>query len=169
MLPEPRSPYGITKLQGEHYCRFYTDEGRVPAVGLRFFNVFGPRQDPHSAYAAAVAAFMEKAKKDLPLTIYGDGEQTRDFVSVKDIVSAIRHVTLNPAITGVFNAGCGSAITVNDLARRIVSVTGSNSEILHAPARAGDVRHSTASIEKLLATGWRPGVTLAGGLQEMLT
>jgi UDP-glucose 4-epimerase len=168
MLPEPRSPYGITKLLGEHYCRFFTEEGRVPAACLRFFNVFGPRQDPHSAYAAVVPAFMDRARRHEPLTIYGDGGQTRDFISVRDIVSAIMHVTLRPEITGVFNAGCGSAITVNDLAAQIVAATGSQSTITHAPARPGDVRHSTASIEKLVATGWRPDVTLARGLEEML-
>ena len=168
MLPEPRSPYGITKLMGEHYCRFYTDSGKVPAVCLRFFNVFGPRQDPHSAYAAAVPAFLEKARAHVPLTIYGDGGQTRDFISVRDIVSAIAHVTLTPGITGVFNAGCGSAVTINDLAGRIVSAANSRSEIVHAPPRAGDIRHSTASIAKLQATGWNPAVSLAEGLQEML-
>ena len=168
MLPEPRSPYGITKLMGEHYCRFFTDEQRVAAVCLRFFNVFGPRQDPHSAYAAAVPAFLEKARAHVPLTIYGDGEQTRDFISVRDIVSAIAHVTLTPEITGVFNAGCGAAVTINDLAARIVAAAASRSEIIHAPARPGDVKHSTACIGRLRATGWSPAVSLADGLREML-
>ena len=168
MLAEPRSPYGITKLLGEHYCRFFTDEGRVPAVCLRFFNVFGPRQDPHSAYAAVVPAFIERAREHQPITIYGDGEQTRDFISVKDIVSAILHVTLTKDITGVFNAGCGTALTVNALASHILAATGSRSEIRHVVARAGDVRHSTASIAALTATGWQPMVTLVQGLESML-
>lgn len=168
MLPQPRSPYAWTKLLGEHACRFYNDEGRVPTACLRFFNVFGPRQDPRGPYAAAVPAFLEKAKLGLPLRIFGDGEQTRDFISVRDIVSAILHVTLTRDITGVFNAGGGSAITINALASHILAAAASRSEILHAPDRPGDVKHSTASIEKLRATGWAPSLTLAQGLQEML-
>jgi len=168
MLPEPRSPYGITKLMGEYYCRFYHDEGRVPTVCLRFFNVFGPRQDPHSAYAAVVPAFLARARQHQPLTIFGDGEQTRDFISVKDIVAAILHVTLTRDITGVFNAGCGTAITVNALASHIVAAANSRSEIRHLPGRPGDVKHSTADIARLLATGFRPSVSLTQGLQEML-
>lgn len=168
MLPEPRSPYGITKLTGEHYCRFFHDEGRVATVGLRFFNVFGPRQDPHSAYAAAVPAFLARAREHQPLTIFGDGEQTRDFISVKDIVAAMLHVTLTSDITGIFNAGCGSAVTINALAGHIVAAANSRSEVRHLPERPGDVRHSTADISRLLATGFRPSVSLAQGLQEML-
>ena len=168
MLAEPRSPYGITKLLGEHYCAFYNDERRVPTVCLRFFNVFGPRQDPHSAYAAVVPAFMDKAAQNLPITIFGDGEQTRDFINVKDVVAAMLHVTLSRDITGVFNAGCGTALTVNALASHIIAAAGSRSEIRHALARTGDVRHSTADTSKLLATGFHPSITLAQGLQEML-
>jgi UDP-glucose 4-epimerase len=168
MLPQPRSPYAWTKLLGEHACRFYSDEGRVPTACLRFFNVFGPRQDPRGPYAAAVPAFLEKAKLGLPLRIFGDGEQTRDFISVRDIVTAILHVTLTREITGVFNAGGGSAITINALASHILAAAASRSEILYAPDRPGDVKHSTASIAKLRATGWAPSLTLAQGLQEML-
>ncbi len=167
MLPEPRSPYAYTKLHGEHLCRFYHDEGRVSTACLRFFNVFGPRQDPRGPYAAAVPIFMEKARASEPLTIFGDGEQTRDFISVRDIVSAILHVTLTPAITGVFNAGYGGTLTINDLASRIITAAGSRSEIQHLPERPGDVRHSRASIAALLSTGWQPASSLEEGLREM--
>ena len=115
MLPEPKSPYAITKLQGEHWCRFYDGESRVKTAALRFFNVFGPRQDPHGAYAAAVPIFIERALKGEPITIFGDGSATRDFIYVKDIVAAIRHVTLNPELTGVRNAGYGGTTTIKDL------------------------------------------------------
>ena len=167
MLPEPRSPYAITKLHGEHCCHFYHDEGRVPTVCLRFFNVFGPRQDPRGPYAAAVPIFMEKAQRGEPLTIFGDGEQTRDFISVKDIVSAILHVTLTKEISGVFNAGGGGALTINALARQIIAAADSRSEIQYLPDRPGDVRHSRASIDKLLTTGWKPAISLDEGLREM--
>lgn len=168
MMPEPRSPYAITKLHGEHCCRFYHDEGRVPTVCLRFFNVFGPRQDPRGPYAAAVPIFMENARRGEPLTIFGDGEQTRDFIGVNDIVSAILHVTLTKEITGVFNAGCGGALTINALARRIIAAAHSRSEIQYLPDRPGDVKHSRADIQKLLATGWNPAGTLEEGLREMM-
>ena len=160
--------YAITKLAGEHYCRFFHDEGRVATAALRFFNVFGPRQDPGGAYAAAVPIFMEKALRGEPITIYGDGEQTRDFIYVKDIVAAARHVTLTEGLTGVRNAGYGGALTVGDLARRIVALAGSRSEIRFLPERAGDVKHSRAAVEALAGTGFQPVSSLDEGLAATL-
>lgn len=168
MIPEPKSPYAFTKLLGEHYCRFFHDEGRVKTACLRFFNVFGPRQDPKGPYAAAVAIFIEKAMRGAEIVINGDGGQTRDFIYVKDIVAAILHVTLNPEITGVFNAGYGGTITLNDLAEEILKLSGSKSQIIHGPVRAGDVRHSRAAVDKLLATGFQPGSSLNQGLARMI-
>jgi UDP-glucose 4-epimerase len=168
MLPEPRSPYAITKLLGEHCCRFYHDERRVPTVCLRFFNVFGPRQDPAGPYAAAVPAFIRKVLHNEPLTIFGDGEQTRDFIYVKDIVDAMVHVTLTPGIAGVFNAGYGEWMTVNDLARLVISLAGSSSIVHYAPERPGDVRHSQAAIDKLSAAGFRPRGNIEDGLRATL-
>lgn len=168
MLPEPKSPYAITKLQGEHWCRFYHDEGRVQTAALRFFNVFGPRQDPRGAYAAAVPIFIEKALKGEPLTIFGDGSATRDFIYVKDIVAAIRHVTLTPGLTGVRNAGYGGMITVKALAEKIVTLAGSKSEIRYLPERAGDVKHSRAAVDELTATGFQPVSNLEDGLAATL-
>ena len=164
MLPEPRSPYAITKQLGEYYCRFYHDEGRVPTVCLRFFNVFGPRQDPRGPYAAAVPIFIEKAVSNEPITIFGDGGATRDFIYVKDIVAAILHVTLTPGLTGVYNAGYGGTITVRDLAEKIIALSGSKSEIRHLPERAGDVRHSRAAVDLLKATGFQPVSTMEEGI-----
>ena len=168
MLPEPKSPYAITKLQGEHWCRFYHGEGRVKTAALRFFNVFGPRQDPRGAYAAAVPIFIEKALKGEPLTIFGDGSATRDFIFVKDIVAAIRHVTLTPELTGVRNAGYGGTITVKALAEKIVELAGSNSEIRYLPERPGDVKHSHAAGDELTATGFQPVSSLEQGLAATL-
>ncbi len=168
MLPEPKSPYAITKLQGEHWCRFYHDEGRVQTAALRFFNVFGPRQDPAGAYAAAVPIFIEKALKGEPITIFGDGSATRDFIYVKDIVAAIRHVTLTDHLTGVRNAGYGGTITVKALAEKIVGLAESSSEIRYLPERPGDVKHSRAAVEALAATGFQPVSNLEAGLAATL-
>lgn len=168
MLPEPRSPYAVTKLDGEYYCRQFAEDGRIETVALRFFNVFGPRQDPGSAYAAAVPIFMRKALWHEPLTIFGDGGQTRDFVYVKDIAAANIFAVTTPGLTGVFNAGYGGQITVLELARRIIAHADSRSEILHAPERAGDVRHSLASVDALRAAGFRPVSSFDDGLAETL-
>lgn len=168
MLPEPRSPYAVTKLDGEYYCRQFAEDGRLETVALRFFNVFGPRQDPGSAYAAAVPIFMRKALWHEPLTIFGDGGQTRDFVYVKDIAAANIFAVTTPGLTGVFNAGYGGQITVLELARRIIAHADSRSEILHAPERAGDVRHSLASVDALRAAGFRPVSSFDDGLAETL-
>ncbi len=165
MFPEPKSPYAITKLDGEYYCRMFTNEGRLQTACLRYFNVFGPRQDPRSAYAAAVPIFIDKALRNEPLTIFGDGEQTRDFVFVKDVVAANVFFATHD-FTGVHNVACGGRITINDLAREIIRLTGSKSEIKYLPERAGDVRHSMASIDKLLSTGFKPSFTFAEGLAE---
>lgn len=168
MLPEPRSPYAITKLDGEYYCRQFAESGRLETIALRFFNVFGPRQDPGSAYAAAVPIFMRQALAHEPLTIYGDGGQTRDFVYVRDIAAANIFAVNTPGLTGVFNAGYGGQITVLELARRIIAQAGSQSEIRHAPERAGDVRHSRANVDALHAAGFRPISSLDTGLKETL-
>jgi UDP-glucose 4-epimerase len=168
MLPEPKSPYAITKLLGEHYCAFYQAEGRVPTVCLRFFNVFGPRQDPRGPYAAAVPIFIERALRGEAITIFGDGGQTRDFISVRDIVRAIAHVTLTPGLHGVFNAGCGGMLTVNDLAARIMALAGSTVPVDYRETRAGDVRHSRAGIDRLLAEGFAPQHDLEAALRETL-
>lgn len=164
MLPEPKSPYAITKLDGEYYLNMFCNEGRLETGAIRFFNVFGPRQDPQGAYAAAVPIFIEKAIKGEDITVFGDGEQTRDFIYVKDIVGALAFAAETPGVTGVFNAGYGGALTINQLASQLVTSAGSSSKILHAPERPGDVKHSRASADKLLAAGWKPRHTLEEGL-----
>lgn len=168
MLPEPHSPYAITKLDGEYYCHMFHRTGRVNTASLRFFNVFGPRQDPQSAYAAAVPIFMQKAFAGDPITIFGDGEQTRDFVHVKDVAAALRHVAMLPQLSGTFNVGYGTSMTVNDLASRIIRLAGSTSNITYLAERPGDVKHSSASIAKLLATGFQHVSSLEHGILETL-
>ena len=166
MIPEPKSPYAITKLDGEYYCRLFTTEGRLKTASLRYFNVFGPRQDPKSQYAAAVPIFFEKARRNEPITIFGDGEQTRDFISVKDIVAANAFLATSD-YTGVYNVAYGQRISIRELAQKIISLTGSSSEIQFAPERAGDVKHSQACIDKLLATGFKASSSLEEGLRLM--
>ena len=156
MVPEPKSPYAITKLDGEYYCKLFADERRLPTACLRYFNVFGPRQDPKSQYAAAVPIFIDRAVKNLPITIYGDGEQTRDFIFVKDIAAANAYFATQSQATGVFNVAYGKKITINDLCTTICRLTGSKSEIKHATERAGDVKHSMAAIDRLRAAGFAP-------------
>jgi UDP-glucose 4-epimerase len=142
----------------------FTQMGRLQTACLRYFNVFGPRQDPRSAYAAAVPIFTAKAVAGEPLTIYGDGEQTRDFIYVKDIVAANVFMATHD-FTGVYNIAYGGRITINDLVKLIKEVTRSQSEVVHLPERAGDVKHSMAAIDKLKATGFVPQFDFDTGMK----
>jgi UDP-glucose 4-epimerase len=168
MIPEPKSPYAITKLDGEYYLGMFQREGKLETAALRFFNVFGPRQDPKGAYAAAVPIFIEKAVRNEDITVFGDGGQTRDFIYVKDIVGALSFAVETPGVTGVFNAGYGGQITINDLANGLIQSAVSTSKVAHLPERAGDVRHSRASSDKLRAAGWVPKHNLDEGLARTL-
>lgn len=165
MYPEPQSPYAITKLDGEYYLEMFRTTGRLETTSIRFFNVFGPRQDPKGAYAAAVPIFIEKALKGEDITVYGDGEQTRDFIYVKDIVGALVFAATTEGVHGTFNAGYGGQITINDLANNILEEANTGAELLHGPERAGDVKHSRASSDKLRAAGWKPNHTLEEGIK----
>jgi len=168
MAPEPRSPYAVTKFDGECYCRQFTEAGRLETVALRFFNVFGPRQDPAGPYGAAVPIFFREALAGRPLRIHGDGGQTRDFIAVTDIAGALDFTAGRPGLTGVFNAGYGGQITILELARKIIALTGSASTIEFTPPREGDVRHSRADASRLRAAGWTPEGSLETGLAAML-
>lgn len=168
LVPDPRSPYAVTKLAGEHFCRLFALSRRLETVSLRYFNVFGPRQNPDSAYAAAVPVFIRQALAGEALTIYGDGLQTRDFIHVRDVAAANLFAATQPGLTGVFNVGCGEETTILGLARRILAATGSTSVIRHAPARAGDVRHSRAAVELIRRAGFRPSVDLDAGLADAI-
>ena len=167
MIPEPKSPYAITKLDGEYYCNMFTREGKLQTACLRYFNVFGPRQDPKSAYAAAIPIFTAKAVANEDITIYGDGEQTRDFIYVKDIVEANVFMAMND-FTGVYNIAYGKKITINDLVKEIVKVTNSKSKVVHLDERPGDVKHSMAGVDKLASTGFKPKHTFAEGMEKTI-
>ncbi len=166
VAPNPKSPYAISKLDGEYFCEMFRREGRLKTATVRFFNVFGPGQDPASPYAAAVPAFLRRAMCGEEMTIFGDGEQTRDFVYVKDAVASLVFAAENSDLGGAFNCGYGRQITINELVDRILASTPSESRAIHLPERPGDVRHSCASTRRLRDAGWRPVSSLDDGLRE---
>jgi UDP-glucose 4-epimerase len=168
MPAEPKSPYATSKYEGEQYCCRFADEGRLATVSLRYFNVFGPYQDPRSEYAAAVPAFIEKAISNEPITIFGDGRQTRDFIYVKDVVAASAFFALKSQATGVFNVGCGKQITITDLALTIRKLTKSSSTIDYGKERPGDVKHSVAGVRKIQGAGFTPGCDSAEGMRATI-
>ena len=168
MTPEPKSPYAETKLAGEKLLAQYTRAHGLGTTSLRFFNVFGPQQDPRSAYAAAVPIFIAKALRDEPICIHGDGGQTRDFIHVADIVGALAYAGHSKDMSGTYNVGYGQSQSILALAQEIIRLTGSKSTIEHLPSRAGDVRHSLASTARLLSAGWKPQSTVSLGLAETI-
>jgi UDP-glucose 4-epimerase len=168
MLPAPRSPYAVTKLDGEYYCDLYHTEGWLSTASVRFFNVFGPRQDPASQYAAAVPIFIESALHDRPITIFGDGGQTRDFIYVKDIVEALAFLAEDSTQHGVFNAGYGKSVSILDLVESIRAALGSDSPLRFVEERAGDLRHSTSDPSRLLQAGWQPSYSVNSGIEALL-
>lgn len=168
MPAEPRSPYATSKYEGEQHCCSFTDKGRLPTVSLRYFNVFGPYQYPRSEYAAVIPAFIEKATRNEPITIFGDGRQTRDFIYVNDVVAANAFFALKSQATGVFNVARGNQITITDLALTIRKLTTSNSAIEYGPERPGDVKHSVAGTDKARAAGFMAVCDLAGGLRTTI-
>ncbi len=166
MPPEPKSPYAATKLAGEELLKEYHQLHGLGTTSLRFFNVFGPRQDPRSAYAAAVPIFIAKALRDETIGIHGDGGQTRDFIHVADIVGALAYAGASDDMSGTYNVGYGRSQSILALAQEIIRLTGSKSAIEHLPPRAGDVRHSLASTERILTAGWKPKSSVSAGLAE---
>ncbi len=168
--PSPRSPYAVAKLTGEHYCRSFPGVFDLEAVALRYFNVFGPRQDPGSAYAAVIPLFASAALEGRSPTINGDGEQTRDFTYIENVVLANLLAASSPGekVSGeVFNVGCGGRISINDLWRAIREALGSDVEAVHGPPRPGDVKDSLADLTHLRErTGFEVRVGLEEGIRK---
>lgn len=165
----PISPYGQTKLDGEKICEDFTKQKGLKTVCLRYFNVYGMNQRINSAYAAVIPNFINQALNNEPLIINGDGEQTRDFVFVKDVVNANVLSAINENITGVYNISNESVISIKQLAGKIIELTNSNSEIIFNDPRKGDIKHSYASTEKARTEfEYKPKYNLDTGLAETI-
>lgn len=162
------SPYALQKYAGEVYCRLYHDLYGLETVALRYFNIFGPRQDPKSAYAAVVPLFATACLRGEPPTIHGDGEQSRDFTFVADAVRANLAAADAPRAAGqVINVAGGRRVTLNELLAMIQEIAGSRVVPIHGPARAGDVRHSLADLGRArVLLGWEPATPLRDGLES---
>jgi len=162
-----KSPYAASKLAGETFCAAYHQGLGLETVCLRYFNVFGPRQDPTSEYAAVVPLFVRCALDGTPATVFGDGEQTRDFTFVGNVVEANLLAACAPAAGEVLNIGCGEHISVNRLLAALEEIVGRRVERTYAPERPGDVRHSLADISRARRVlGYEPAVGLAEGLRR---
>lgn len=167
MAPKPMTPYAITKLDGEYYLKMYYEQYNLQTVSLRYFNVFGPRQNPKSAYAAAVPIFINKALKNEPISIYGDGLQTRDFIYVKDVVSA--NMLASEKGNETFNVALGHSTSILALAEKIIEITNSKSELHFLEERPGDIKHSKADCSKFKQLGFSPKYTIEQALLETIT
>jgi UDP-glucose 4-epimerase len=162
----PKSPYAVSKVAGEHYMRVFSELYGLRTVSLRYFNVFGPRQDPDSPYAAVIPRFITRILTGEPVVIYGDGGQTRDFTYVRDVVQGNLRA-MESGARGVFNLACGERNSILGLARTIMDITGKVVPVHHADPRPGDIRDSLADIsaarERLK---YAPGYNLRTGLEE---
>ena len=168
-MPEnPLSPYALTKLAGEKYCVVFHRIYGLPAVSLRYFNVFGPRQDPHSPYSAVISSFVEAALRGIRPIVYGDGEQSRDFTYVDNVVEANMLACTADGVGGMaFNVGTGERHTLNDLLSSLSAIVGRQLEPEYSNARLGDVRHSQAEIEKAQRfLRFEPRVSFKEGLER---
>jgi UDP-glucose 4-epimerase len=169
MAPNPQSPYAVTKMAGEEYCRVFWKNYKLPTAALRYFNVFGPRQDPNSQYAAVIPKFIQLAKAGKKLIVYGDGEQTRDFSYVLDVVQANLRAAVDTGSNGeVFNIARQERISLNDLAKMVFRQLGKDmtGQMDYQPERAGDIKHSLADITKAKTLlGYRSEYTIEQGIR----
>ena len=168
MPPNPLSPYAVTKITGEYYCQVFTRIYDLKTVCLRYFNVYGPRQDPKSAYAAVIPLFINAVLSGKSPVIFGDGEQTRDFTFVKDVVEANIQAA-ESEVTGVYNLGNSQRITISQLTKLIIDITKNNNvKPVYKDPRPGDIVHSLADTSKAKAFGYNPRYSLEQGLKETI-
>jgi UDP-glucose 4-epimerase len=170
MRPQPLSPYAVGKLVGEYYCSVFSGVFGLETISLRYFNVFGPRQDPTSQYAAAIPAFVTAVLKNEPPTVFGDGEQSRDFTYVDNVVEAnLLAATARRTNGEVVNIACGQAVTVNEVIATVNRLLGKQVDPVYDPPRQGDVKHSLADIAlagKLI--GYKPKTQFEQGLEKAI-
>ena len=167
MPPNSLSPYALTKLVGEYYCRIFHKVYGLPTICLRYFNVYGPRQNPNSEYAAVIPSFISSVLQNERPIIYGDGNQTRDFTFVQDAVQA-NIIAAESHATGVFNIGSGGSIAINGLAKTITQILGADVKPIHEKPRVGDIRDSLADITLARTIGYEPRYNLEDGLRETI-
>lgn len=169
-LPHPLSPYGATKICGEHYYSVFNQIYGVETVRFRYFNVFGPRQNPKSQYAAVIPIFIDRLLAGKEIHIYGDGEQTRDFVFVKDVARANYLACFSDKAPGeVFNIAGGRNVTITELAQILISITGKKVDIIYDEPKLGDIKYSASDITKAREVlGFEPQVSLEDGLKQVV-
>ena len=168
MTPNPKSPYAVAKLAAEYYCRVFGELYGVPTVSLRYFNVFGPRQDPNSQYSAVIPLFVKALLEGKSPNIYGDGEQSRDFTFISNVVNA-NLLACEANVTGarVYNIACGGRYTLNQLFAALRERIGGDVEPVYGPPRAGDVKHSMAGIERIQRElGYQVGPSFEEGIDR---
>ena len=166
LQPRCKSPYGFQKFSGEEYMRLFNELYGMSTISLRYFNVFGPRQDPTSAYAAVIPLFINSMMNGNTPTIYGDGTQTRDFTFVANNVHA-NILAMNSTKTGHYNIACNTSVTLNNLVTELNNILGTRIPPHHAPERQGDIKHSKANIEKAKKElGYEPTIQFSEGLQK---
>ena len=170
MPPQPKSPYAVQKLVGEYYARVFTEVYSLETVALRFFNVFGPRQDPGSPYSGVISVFLDALIHRRPPAIFGDGEQSRDFTYVENIVHLCLNAAQAPQAAGrMYNGGTGARVTLNQAWQMLQRIEGVEIPPLYAPPRPGDVRHSQADISAASRDlGYQPTVDFEEGLRRTL-
>lgn len=165
---DPDTPYGVSKLAGEKHCLAYNKLYGMENICLRYFNVYGPHQR-FDAYGNVIPIFVTRALAGEPITIFGDGEQTRDFAHVRDVVAANIRGALGSGVQGVFNIGSATRVTINELAQMVTAAAGLDVEIVHGPLRPGDVRDSLADINKAgNEFGYSPSQNLYEGIVEYI-
>ena len=170
MRPRPLSPYALQKLAGEQYCKLFFDIYGLETVSLRYFNVFGPRQDPNSEYSAVVPKFTSKLLAGEAISVYGDGEQSRDFTYIENVVEANLLALRAPRAAGqVVNVGCGARISLNELVRILENELATKAKVNYESAKPGDVRHSLADIRRAKELlGYEPKVMIQEGLRRTI-
>ncbi len=167
---KPISPYGASKLAGELVLESFMESlGKPKYVILRLFNVYGPGQNPSSPYSGVITKFIHAVTSGKEIVIYGDGEQSRDFIHVEDVVEAVIKALTATEACVTLNIGTGMRTTINELAKLVMSVAGREVPVRHAPPRKGDIRHSVASVERARKVlGWEPRIGLVEGLRTLL-